>query len=64
MHARIPIVKSEPVVTYKETVADKSSVVCLSKSANKHNRLYAIAEPLGEELCKGIESGDINVRDD
>jgi len=63
-HARVPIVKSEPVVTYKETVIEKSSIVCLSKSANKHNRLYATAEPLGDALCHAIESGDISVRDD
>jgi elongation factor 2 len=32
----------------------------ISKSPNKHNRLYMSAEPLGEEFCKGIDSGDIN----
>jgi len=64
MHAKIPIIKSDPVVTYKETVLDRSSQVCLAKSANKHNRLYAICEPLGEELCKAIENGDISIKDD
>lgn len=42
-HAQIPIEVSEPVVSYKETVTEQSSVVCLSKSQNKHNRLYATA---------------------
>lgn len=64
IHAKIPIVKSEPVVTYKETVTSQSSIVCLSKSANKHNRLYAIAEPLGEELTKEIENGTVSAKDD
>jgi len=32
---------------------------CLSKSANKHNRIYAVAEPLTEPLTRAIESGEI-----
>jgi elongation factor 2 len=64
IHANIPIVKSDPVVTYKETVVDKSSMVCLAKSANRHNRIYAVAEPLGEHLSKALEEGDLKVRDD
>ena len=31
---------SDPVVSYRETVSEKSSQTCLSKSPNKHNRLY------------------------
>ena len=34
-HACVPIVKSDPVVSYRETVTDESSVTCLSKSPNK-----------------------------
>jgi elongation factor 2 len=64
IHARIPIVKSDPVVTYKETVTDVSSIVCLSKSANRHNRIYAQAEPLGEDLIRALEDGEISARDD
>jgi len=51
----IPLEISDPVVSYKETVTDKSSVVCLSKSQNKHNRLYAVAEPLEEVFCRAID---------
>ncbi|KAL2391837.1 Elongation factor 2, partial [Exophiala dermatitidis] len=50
--------------SYRETVGDKSSMTALSKSPNKHNRLYVIAEPLGEEVSKDIENGKINPRDD
>ena len=39
-YAKCEIKKSDPVVTYKETVTAESSQVCLSKSPNKHNRLY------------------------
>ena len=34
-HACVPIVKSDPVVSYRETVTEESSVTCLSKSPNK-----------------------------
>lgn len=32
---------------------------CVSKSPNKHNRLYMWGNPLGEELCKAIDEGEI-----
>lgn len=39
-HACIPIKKSDPVVSYRETVSEESNQMCLSKSPNKHNRLF------------------------
>mmetsp|Transcript_33515 Transcript_33515/g.77266 ORF Transcript_33515/g.77266 Transcript_33515/m.77266 type:complete len:863 (-) Transcript_33515:122-2710(-) len=50
---------SDPVVSFRETCTTKSSQTCLAKSANKHNRLFVEAEPLGPELCKAIDDGDI-----
>eukprot|EP00769_Ergobibamus_cyprinoides_P000182 gnl/Ergobibamus_cyprinoides/1176.p1 GENE.gnl/Ergobibamus_cyprinoides/1176~~gnl/Ergobibamus_cyprinoides/1176.p1 ORF type:complete len:427 (+),score=205.83 gnl/Ergobibamus_cyprinoides/1176:277-1557(+) len=55
----IPLVKSKPVVSYRETCAGKSSRTVFAKSANKHNRLYMTAEPLSEELVTAIEKGHI-----
>lgn len=63
-HAGVPLNISDPVVQYRETVTSKSSMTALSKSPNKHNRLYMVAEPLDEELCKEIEAGRISPRDD
>ena len=63
-HAGIPLKKSDPVVGYKETVQAESSMVALSKSQNKHNRIYMTAAPLDEELTKAIESGKVAPRDD
>jgi len=60
----IPIRTSDPVVSYRETVSEESSIVCLSKSANKHNRLYVKAAPLGDELSEEIDKGTISARDD
>jgi len=54
--AGIDLTWGAPRVSYRETVAGESSQTCLAKSPNKHNRLYIIAEPLGEELCQAIEA--------
>jgi len=63
-HAAVPLRVSPPVVSYRETVAGVSSITALSKSPNKHNRLYVTAQPLDEEVSKDIESGKISPRDD
>jgi len=48
-----------PSVQYRETVTADSSQVCLSKSPNKHNRLFVKAEPLAEEVSRAIEANRI-----
>jgi len=62
--AKCDIIKGDPVVTYKETVTEESSQMCLSKSPNKHNRLYMKAFPLSDELSDKIESGDCGLKAD
>ncbi|CUG91256.1 elongation factor 2, putative [Bodo saltans] len=52
-----PLKISEPVVSFRETVTQVSSIQCLSKSANKHNRLFCKGAPLTEELSLDIEEG-------
>ena len=54
-HACIPIKKSDPVVSYRETVAEESAVTCLSKSPNKHNRLFMRAVNMPDGLADDIE---------
>uniref|UniRef100_UPI00358E5F1B elongation factor 2 n=1 Tax=Myxine glutinosa TaxID=7769 RepID=UPI00358E5F1B len=61
-HAGIPLKKSDPVVSYRETVMDESSILCLSKSPNKHNRLYMKAKPMSEGLAEDIDKGDVTTR--
>ncbi|OAA41103.1 elongation factor 2 [Beauveria brongniartii RCEF 3172] len=63
-HAGVPLIISDPVVQYRETVSGKSSMTALSKSPNKHNRIYMTAEPIDEELSLAIESGKVAPRDD
>jgi len=52
------------VVSYRETVTNKSSQICLSKSPNKHNRLFVKAQPMSIELQDEIEAGKISPKDD
>lgn len=54
-----PIKISDPVVSFRETVREKSSQVCLAKSPNKHNRLFGEAHPMDEKLLVDIEEGVI-----
>merc|ERR1719470_405663 len=61
-HACIPIKKSDPVVSYRETVAEESSEVCLSKSPNKRNRLFMKARPMPDGLAEDIDKGEVTPR--
>lgn len=63
-HAGIPIVKSDPVVSYRETVTEMSSQMCLSKSPNKHNRLFMKAEPFQDGLADAMDNGEVSSKDD
>jgi len=63
-HAQIPLKKSDPVVSYRETVSEESSIMCLSKSPNKHNRIFMRAVPMPDGLAEDIDKGEVNPRDD
>jgi len=59
-----PIIKGDPVVSFRETVTEESDRMCLSKSPNKHNRLYMRAQPLGEEFSLAVDKGDVTSTQD
>lgn len=61
-HACIPIKVSDPVVSYRETVSEQSDRMCLSKSPNKHNRLFMKAAPFPSGLAEDIDKGDVTPR--
>jgi elongation factor 2 len=63
-YAKCPIKKGDPVVTYKETISEKATQICMSKSPNKHNRLHVDAEPLDDELSDDIEEGKVSDKQD
>jgi len=61
-HAGIPLRKSDPVVSYRETVSEESDRMCLSKSPNKHNRLFMKCAPFPDGLSEDIDNGEIAPR--
>jgi len=61
-HAGIPLKKSDPVVSYRETVKEASSRTVLSKSPNKHNRLFFSAVNMPEGLPEDIDDAKVSAR--
>merc|ERR1711871_815922 len=59
-----PIRVSEPVVSFRETVSKASEKTVMSKSPNKHNRVYMTARPLEEGLPEAIDEGLVGPRDE
>jgi len=59
-----PIRVSEPVVSFCETITKPSDMTCVAKSANKHNRVYFVAEPLDEKMCQAVDSDEIKANED
>merc|ERR1719263_1882901 len=62
-----PIIISDPVVSYRETVSAESDHTVMAKSPNKHNRIYVRACPLGyanddaqTPLADAIEEGTVS----
>jgi elongation factor 2 len=54
-----PIKISEPVVSFCETVTEETDMDIISKSPNKHNRIYLRAEPLSEEFITAIDAKEV-----
>jgi len=50
----VELVVSRPVVPFQETVIASSSIKCLAKSPNNHNRLIGACEPLQKELVDAL----------
>jgi elongation factor 2 len=63
-YAQCEIIRSDPVVTYKETITEESSQSAMTKSQNKHNRITGTSLPLHEDLPLLIENGEINANQD
>jgi elongation factor 2 len=60
----IELKTSDPVVSYRETVTETSNQICLSKSPNKHNRMYVTAEPFKQGLAEDIDDGKVTDKDE
>ena len=52
----VMISAGEPMPMYRETILTQSSQTCLTKSPNRHTRIYCNAEPLPESIVSVMES--------
>ncbi|KAM9958618.1 hypothetical protein ACTFIW_012207 [Dictyostelium discoideum] len=55
---------SQPIVSFKETVTNESSINGFSKSPNKLTRMFSSARPISEQLLYDIENGLISSTSD
>ncbi len=58
----VEFTKSDPAVSYKETILGASEQSVLGKSPNKHNRLWFKAEPLSDGMADAIDNGELDLK--
>ena len=57
--AGVQIVTSQPLINYRETIQNESEVV-MSKSPNRHNKIFMKVEPLEPEIAEMIRAGQLS----
>jgi elongation factor 2 len=57
--AGLDIITSPPLINYRETIQTKAGPI-MSKSPNRHNKIFVRVEPLPEEIVSKIRSGEIS----
>jgi len=66
----VKVAIGDPTVSYRECCMFDSvppfgkDTGCLSKSPNKHNRLFCVATPNNDESCKIMEEGKVTMQQD
>ncbi|KAJ2710644.1 hypothetical protein H4R19_003649, partial [Coemansia spiralis] len=61
VYAEIEIKVADPVVAFRETVAETSAVMVYGDSPNGKNRLTIIAEPVDQGIAEDIEAGNVSL---
>lgn len=61
VYSDIEVKVSDPIVSFRETVVETSSIKCFAETANKRNKLTFIAEPLDEGLAEKLEAGKVRL---
>jgi elongation factor 2 len=56
--AGLEITTTQPLINYRETIRSKAGPI-MSKSPNKHNKIFMRVEPLGEDVIETIRTGQI-----
>ncbi|MGV8107103.1 MAG: elongation factor EF-2 [Nitrososphaerota archaeon] len=55
----LEITTTQPLINYRETIRNSAGPI-MSKSPNKHNKIFMRIEPLGEEIIQLIKNGQIH----
>jgi U5 small nuclear ribonucleoprotein component len=61
VYSDIEIKVADPIVSFRETAVETSSIKCFAETTNKRNKLTFIAEPLDDGLAELLEAGKVNV---
>eukprot|EP00538_Stauroneis_constricta_P000158 CAMPEP_0119551688 /NCGR_PEP_ID=MMETSP1352-20130426/4873_1 /TAXON_ID=265584 /ORGANISM="Stauroneis constricta, Strain CCMP1120" /LENGTH=1046 /DNA_ID=CAMNT_0007597789 /DNA_START=65 /DNA_END=3205 /DNA_ORIENTATION=+ len=61
VYADVEVKVADPIVAFRETVVETSSIKCFAETANKRNKLTFIAEPLDEGLAERLEADKVNL---
>ncbi|HEX5457275.1 MAG TPA: elongation factor EF-2 [Candidatus Nitrosotalea sp.] len=57
--AKVDIVTSQPLINYRETIRGTAGPI-MSKSPNRHNKIFMKVEPLDEKIAEMIRNGTLN----
>jgi elongation factor 2 len=56
--AGLEITTTQPLINYRETIRSKAGPI-MSKSPNKHNKIFMRVEPLSEDVIETLRTGQI-----
>jgi elongation factor 2 len=59
LEAGLDIKTTQPLINYRETIKGRTGPL-MSKSPNKHNKIFMRAEPLSEEVIEMIKTGKLH----
>lgn len=62
VYSDIEVKVADPIVSFRETVIETSSLKCFAETTNKRNKLTFIAEPLDDGLAEQLEAGKVNLQ--
>jgi elongation factor 2 len=57
--AGLDITTTQPLINYRETIRASGGGPIMSKSPNRHNKIFMRVEPLGEDIIEMIKTGHI-----
>mmetsp|Transcript_18743 Transcript_18743/g.46413 ORF Transcript_18743/g.46413 Transcript_18743/m.46413 type:complete len:1029 (+) Transcript_18743:77-3163(+) len=61
VYTDIEVKVADPVVAFRETIIETSSLKCFAETANKRNKLTLIAEPLDDGMAERLEAGKVKI---